>query len=560
MKKLLGFMLALAMMASMAVPAMAVGANPEADYKSSYDDTQWDKGYDDGYNLGYGDAAAGRERKSLAYLDGSDYEDGKIYGYDVGYDDYLYEKEAQETISQAIRDAGGVAGQINVKLNDKCIAFPDAVPELKMGSTMVPVRALMEALGAKVTTDKNVVTIVLGTTSIQMTVGDTVATVEKNGTKEEVKLGAASYLKRDRVYIPLRFVSEVLGFQVKWDQDYQSVVIFDRTSIVKNLNERFSTANIFMQSQSKLFAGNWMTEGNFNVSVELIDSIDGNKTFTATGTSKTHSGAGAMTMEGTLDLSKFAGLLDSIGALSGSQDSPEYEMLKSYMKVNQFSMKFVPQGDYYLKSEIYDQIASSFLGVTLDKNKEIWHRMGHLDPTLLTAEGYTMGNYLYSMLIDPEISVQTPFMAYDTLMQTATQLELFMGNNSFKKQGENYVLSMNKDQLLRVAGEDKEVEEMLNSTFQELSFTLTFNKDGVYSVQGAVKLKVDGLGALMNLKMDQNGTSTDASGSMQFQMRNLFNMTMKAKSSASKTQNAPDTSIPKDAQIIDWMKILQGLQ
>ncbi|MDF2839229.1 MAG: hypothetical protein K0S60_932, partial [Evtepia sp.] len=47
---------------------------------------------------------------------------------------------------------------------------------------------------------------------------------------------------------------------------------------------------------------------------------------------------------------------------------------------------------------------------------------------------------------------------------------------------------------------------------------------------------------------------------MQLQVRNLFNMTMKAKSTASKTQSAPDASIPKDAQIIDYMKLMKEMQ
>jgi hypothetical protein len=393
-----------------------------------------------------------------------------------------------------------------------------------------------------------------------MVVGDAVATVDKNGTKEQVKLGAASYLKGDRVYIPLRFVSEVLGFQVKWDQDYKSVVILDRASIVKKLNERFGTANVFMQSQSKYFSGNWMTEGTFNVNVEVMNNIDGNKTFTATGTSKTHCGNGAMTMDATLDLSKAAGMLDSFKTLSAGEGASALAMLKSYMKANQFSIRMLPQGDYYVKSELYDLMATNLMGATLDKNKETWYHMGRLDPSLVTAEGYTVGNYLYSMIVDPEVSLQTPFMAYDTMMQTAGTMERFMGDNCFKKQGDNYVLSMNKDQILGFAGENKELKETLNSVFQELNLTISFTKDGTYSMQGAVKLKMDGIGSLMDLKLDQSGTTTDATGNMQLQVRNLFNMTMKAKSTASKTQSAPDASIPKDAQIIDYMKLMKEMQ
>lgn len=558
MKRIIGLMLTITLLAAMAIPAMAVGV-PEpaaAEYELSYDDIQWEKGYDEGYKLGQSDAAAGRERKSFEYVEGSSYEDGKFYGYDVGYDEFLYEAQRQESVKQGIQSAGGVPGRINVKLNDRCIAFPDAVPELKNGSTMVPVRAVMEALGAKieVQTSKSF-TILRGDTKIQMTVGESKAVVENNGKQEQVALAEASYLKNNRVYIPVSFVSEVFGFTLYWDQDYKSAVLLDRDAIVKQLNERFSTANLFMQSQAKLLTGNWITTGNFNINVEIIDSIDGNKTYTATGTSKTHSGGGAMTMEASLDLSKFSAMLDSFAALSDGQDTSALAMLKPFMKVNYFTMKVVPEGDYYIKSELYDQLATTMLGLTIDKNKETWYRLGHMDPTLLTTEGYTVGNYLYAMT-DSTMVYQTPFLCYETLMQTATQLERFVGNDCFTTQGESYVFSMNKEALLRLAGEEEETAQMLSSVFKDLNLTLIFSKSGVYSIRGNVKLKMDGLGSLMNLNLDQRGSSTESSGNMLFQVRNLFNLTMKASSSASKAQTAPDTSISKDAEIIDFMELL----
>ena len=39
-----------------------------------------------------------------------------------------------------------MAGQVNVLLGDRCIAFTDAVPEVKNGRTMVPLRAALEAM------------------------------------------------------------------------------------------------------------------------------------------------------------------------------------------------------------------------------------------------------------------------------------------------------------------------------------------------------------------------------------------------------------------------------
>lgn len=47
-------------------------------------------------------------------------------------------KAEAEQRAAALKELGAAAGQINILLNDKCVAFPDAVPVLKGGRTMVP--------------------------------------------------------------------------------------------------------------------------------------------------------------------------------------------------------------------------------------------------------------------------------------------------------------------------------------------------------------------------------------------------------------------------------------
>ncbi|TJY43920.1 hypothetical protein E5161_00495 [Cohnella pontilimi] len=85
----------------------------------------------------------------------------------------------------------------------------------KVNLTMVPLRIVSEGLGAKVTwTPKSkMVTIQRSGTVITMIVGQKTVTV--NGKK--TSLQAPAVLKSSRVMVPLRFVSETLGLQVKWN-------------------------------------------------------------------------------------------------------------------------------------------------------------------------------------------------------------------------------------------------------------------------------------------------------------------------------------------------------
>ena len=89
----------------------------------------------------------------------------------------------------------------------------DAAPYVADSRTMVPIRALTEAFGAKVDYDNDArtVTIVNNDTTIVMTVGETTYTV--NGAEKTMDV-APVIGSGDRAYVPVRFVAEALGYTV----------------------------------------------------------------------------------------------------------------------------------------------------------------------------------------------------------------------------------------------------------------------------------------------------------------------------------------------------------
>ena len=79
--------------------------------------------------------------------------------------------------------------------------------------TMVPIRALSEALGAEVDYENNVVTIVDGDTTIVMNIGEKDYTI--NGEAADPAMDTAPVIgEGDRTYVPVRFVAEALGYDV----------------------------------------------------------------------------------------------------------------------------------------------------------------------------------------------------------------------------------------------------------------------------------------------------------------------------------------------------------
>lgn len=117
--------------------------------------------------------------------------------------------------------------EIVVKLNGKNIAFPDVKPYMDTvaNRVLVPVRFVAESLGADVKWDNNKksVSIVKGTTRIELKLGE-----KKFSLNGDVKqMDTVAFIKYDRTFVPIRFISEALGVNVGWDQSTYTALLND---------------------------------------------------------------------------------------------------------------------------------------------------------------------------------------------------------------------------------------------------------------------------------------------------------------------------------------------
>ena len=111
---------------------------------------------------------------------------------------------------------------ISIYVNGWKIDF-DAAPILENDRTLVPLRAVFEALGAEVNWDGEArsITAVRGDTTVFLQVDDWYMAVND----EWIALDAPPRIVNDRTLIPLRAVAEAFGAQVEWDGDTQTVTI-----------------------------------------------------------------------------------------------------------------------------------------------------------------------------------------------------------------------------------------------------------------------------------------------------------------------------------------------
>lgn len=151
--------------------------------------------------------------------------DLRIYNYGLSAQAVknLYQNGAvMKPQPQTAATSPSATGDISVLINNQLLKL-DIAPQVKNGRTLVPLRAIFEGLGATVewNSNDNSITATKGSQTLRLTVGNT--TAYNNGS--QVTLEVPPMIVGGRTLVPLRFVSENLGAEVKWDGNTRQISI-----------------------------------------------------------------------------------------------------------------------------------------------------------------------------------------------------------------------------------------------------------------------------------------------------------------------------------------------
>ena len=115
------------------------------------------------------------------------------------------------------------AEPIKVYLDGELLVF-DVQPQIINDRTMVPMRVIFEALGAKVDWNDKTKTITATKDGlvVKTTIGD--KNIYVNGVKKTMDV--APVIVNGRTLVPVRFVSEALGCDVEWNPKARTVYIY----------------------------------------------------------------------------------------------------------------------------------------------------------------------------------------------------------------------------------------------------------------------------------------------------------------------------------------------
>ena len=451
------------------------------------------------------------------------------------------EKEQRE---QNIKALGGVVGQVNVLLGDRCIAFTDAVPEVKNGRTMVPLRAALEAMGARIEFDQATKTAIVTGEKASFThvVGSDVITRADGST---VKMDVRSYVTpSNRTMVPVRFFSQVLGYDVFWDNGYRMAFLLDEETFAEKVDSRLTILNDYLAGNAKRFdaSKNYKEDVTLSGTVKVIDSIKGDRSYPYSGKASVLLGKDGMSMSLSADLGDLAELLEGLGgklpeAYRALTVKPELEAI--------FSDKL------YFRSPLLDAAMAKVDGTQAVSGA--WYAtdavmsFGDLYESMYGSnEDYTVGKAFYAAMKQGDANGF--FESWSGTEQLAAAAVELFGDETFTKSGSGYKWHFGKEELAMLLAEAIP-GFIADSGVEELSIDLTMRSDGGVELKYTASTSINEEAALrIDYTFAGNSSRMTAKGTVQ--LRNICDVRFDAAVSVRATSEKPLTAPPAGATII----------
>ena len=122
----------------------------------------------------------------------------------------------------------GPSEEILVRVDGEYVDF-EPPPAIVNDRTLVPVRAIFEAMGIEVNWDAQTrtVTATRGNTQIQLTIDSNILKKTVDGVQTSVEIDVPAMILGDRTMVPARAPMENFGASVNWDAKTRTVIIQD---------------------------------------------------------------------------------------------------------------------------------------------------------------------------------------------------------------------------------------------------------------------------------------------------------------------------------------------
>ncbi len=123
------------------------------------------------------------------------------------------------------------SNEVKVVIDGEYVEF-DVKPQIINDRTMVPLRAIFEALGAEVDWQDKTQTVIA--TKDDITVTATIGSKKMYIDNKEKIMDIAPMLVAGRTLVPVRFVAEAFDCEVDWDVEKNTVIIISNNNSTYN--------------------------------------------------------------------------------------------------------------------------------------------------------------------------------------------------------------------------------------------------------------------------------------------------------------------------------------
>ncbi len=456
---------------------------------------------------------------------------------------------------------------LSVQFNGETVPFPDAQPEVVSNRTMVPFRFVSEAMGFTVDYDSTLIKAEKDGTSIEFFIGKSEYTLTTAAGTETKPTDVSPYIKQNRTFVPVRFFAEAMGMTVLWDSDYNCAVIYDAEKLAADIDKDFTVINKWLKAQQPLDQSKtWREISSLDMTLTLLDSIDGNVTYPVTVNMEAISKGESQQLHISCDLADIIQLL--------TDENPEVAVLEEFFKTaridsGNLTMDAIYDADndilyfncpvlaLYLLYEQDGMLPSNTTPATA------WFKLSGIkaaftadipaalsDDTLAQlqnlSEDATFGKLVVWIT---EQNAYYPSSTYAALSEATEALKSVLGDARFTRSGSEYTAHFDKDML----GEDADLlgdevafggELKLNTATGACSFNFDIKDSSSYS-----KTLVHADGSLSQSRSTLN---------MTFHEKNAFILKMTMTSSMNTTSAAPAKQPPAGSAIIDLSSYLAG--
>lgn len=448
------------------------------------------------------------------------------------------------------------AETVGVIVDGERVAFSDAAPELRSGKTMVPLKALVEAMGGQVTP-------LSGTLLCTFDGAD-----GQEDAEVSIRPDSSSYYKNGYTYVPVRDLAEPLGYDVFWDSGERAAVLIDRQAIIDRIDQQFTILNgSLAQLQKAQDPGkNYRTHLDYVLSVDALDEISGERTQVDIDlTAQLLTSADAVELELHADLSSLGALLLGDMAKNGYITEVQAAAIGKALEDLTLEGRYdLTTGDLYFRFSALAQL-NELTGWTA--NSDDWY---HLTLPAMSSLEALSGAWLDTLGISQELldqiqsgeldSIGGIIYLYSAMLSEAPSqiagnaemagqvLAQLFGDDNFQTSGTTRKLHIGAEDLNALLGQEGLLEQM----FKTLGLDLTVRQDGSLSVALALAFQeayLEGDSASLEGNMELSGDKVELD--LTLHLSDLINAQYSLTETIQETADQPQTAPPAGATVVE---------